>query len=418
MRVLLSTIGSRGEVQPLVALALELRDLGQEVRLCVPPDFRHWIDGLGFPVVPIGPELRSTATPGRARPTPDQLRQLAHGTVAAQFATIPVAAAGCDVIVGAGSLQIAARSIAERMGVPYVHAHFCPITLPSPHHPPPVLGLSGPSGHAPAREVSNPALWAEDAERWNATWRDALNAHRTSAGQAPVTDVRRHLLTDRPLLAADATLGPWPSPADLDVVQTGAWIVRERRPLPIELEAFLADGEPPVYFGFGSARAPEGLAEAMIRAARALGRRAIVSRGWTGLSPVDGEPDCLPIGEVDQQALFPRVAAAVHHGGAGTTTAAALAGAPQVVVPQMFDQPYWAGRVAALGIGVAHPQAVPTAGSLTAALEEALRPGVAARARAVAAMVTTDGASVVARYVLSMASTQRLQAQDTAKQPG
>ena len=65
MRVLLSTIGSRGDVQPLVALALELKALGQEVRLCVPPDFCDWIETLGLPVTPIGPELRSTAKPAR-----------------------------------------------------------------------------------------------------------------------------------------------------------------------------------------------------------------------------------------------------------------------------------------------------------------------------------------------------------------
>ena len=102
MRVLLSTIGSRGDVQPLVALALQLRELGQEVRLCVPPDFREWITGLGFDVTPIGPELRSTgkASPTAARPTPEQIQQMIEGTVAAQFATITTAAEGCDVIVG------------------------------------------------------------------------------------------------------------------------------------------------------------------------------------------------------------------------------------------------------------------------------------------------------------------------------
>src|SRR5215203_2437922 len=100
MRVLLSTIGSRGDVQPLVALALELRALGQEVRLCVPPDFRDWIDGLGMPVVPIGPSVRSTgrATAPASMPTPDQLRQAVEGTVATQFDTIAVAAQDCDVI--------------------------------------------------------------------------------------------------------------------------------------------------------------------------------------------------------------------------------------------------------------------------------------------------------------------------------
>ena len=92
MRVLLSTIGSRGDVQPLVALALQLKALGQEVRLCVPPDFRDWIESLGIPVTPIGPEVRNAmadsppATP--APPSPEHLRQVVDATVATQFETI------------------------------------------------------------------------------------------------------------------------------------------------------------------------------------------------------------------------------------------------------------------------------------------------------------------------------------------
>src|SRR5512133_3081676 len=80
MRVLLSTIGSRGDVQPLVALALELKALGQDVQLCVPPDFRQWIESLGMPVTPIGPELRSTgkANPSAAQPSPERARQMAE----------------------------------------------------------------------------------------------------------------------------------------------------------------------------------------------------------------------------------------------------------------------------------------------------------------------------------------------------
>jgi vancomycin aglycone glucosyltransferase len=103
MRALLSTIGSRGDVQPLVALAVQLRALGQEVRLCVPPDFRDWIDGLGFPVTPIGPELRAmmAAMPAATSPsavpfTPERGRQLVEASVAAQFETVAAAAEGCD----------------------------------------------------------------------------------------------------------------------------------------------------------------------------------------------------------------------------------------------------------------------------------------------------------------------------------
>jgi vancomycin aglycone glucosyltransferase len=142
MRVLLSTIGSRGDVQPLVALASQLRALGQEVRLCVPPDFQEWIGSLGFPVTPIGPELRkiTAAGPPSSPPSapapfsPERRRQLAEGTVVTQFETITAAARGCDIIVGATALQIAARSVAEKMGIPYVFTAYCPAVLPSPHH--------------------------------------------------------------------------------------------------------------------------------------------------------------------------------------------------------------------------------------------------------------------------------------------
>ena len=140
MRVLLSTIGSQGDVQPLVALALQLRALGQEVRLCVPPDFRDWIEGLGIPVTPIGPELRSTgkASPSAAAPpTPEQQRQMMEGMVTTQFETITAAARGCDIILAATGLQIATRSVAEKMGIPYIFAAYCPAVLPSPHHAPP-----------------------------------------------------------------------------------------------------------------------------------------------------------------------------------------------------------------------------------------------------------------------------------------
>src|ERR1041385_6316923 len=164
MRVLLSTIGSRGDVQPLVALAMQLRALGQEVRLCVPPDFRDWIESFGFSVIPIGPEVRGFAAAGTsskmAAPSPERRRQLMEATVATQFETITSAAQGCDIIVAATALQIAARSVAEKMGVPYVFAAYSPTVLPSPHHAPaplPPLPGEGPAAN------DNRELWTRDS---------------------------------------------------------------------------------------------------------------------------------------------------------------------------------------------------------------------------------------------------------------
>lgn len=405
MRVLLSTIGSRGDVQPLVALASELVALGEKVRLCVPPDFQEWIEGLGMPVTPIGPELRWTAkadawsgSASAGRPTPEQIRQMMEGTVATQSETIATAARGCDVIVGATALQVAAPSVAESMGVPYVFAAYCPAVLPSPHHAPPVLAMRG---DVPAVDTADfSGLWARDAQRWNDTWGSLLARQRTALGLAPITDVRSYVLTRQPWLAADPTLAPWPTPEDGAVFQPGAWILPDVRPLGGELEAFLDAGEPPIYFGFGSIRAPESLDRVMIASARALGRRAIVSRGWADLALVDDAPDCLAIGEVNQQALFARVAAVVHHGGAGTTTAAARAGAAQVVIPQHYDQHYWARRVETLGIGIAHAPVPPTTESLTEALARALQPGIRSRATTIAATMRADGARIAARRLV------------------
>jgi vancomycin aglycone glucosyltransferase len=406
LRILLSTIGSRGDVQPLVGLAWQLKELGQEVRLCVPPDFKDWIESLGMPVIPIGPELRSTAkanSPANAPtpPTPEQRRQMIEGTIATQFETITAAAQGCDAIVGATALQVAAGSVAEKMGIPYVFAAYCPAVLPSSRHAPPVLALLGDKPASAMTDYS--ALWVQDAQRWNDMWAPLLNPYRAKLGLSPVNDVRGYILTAQPWLAADPTLGPWPDPADQSVFQTGAWILPDTRPLTPELEAFLEAGEPPIYFGFGSIRAPQDLSRVMIETARALGRRAILLRGWADLSLVDNEPDCLAIGEVNQQALFQRVAAAVHHGGAGTTTAAARAGAPQVLIPQHYDQHYWAQRVQQLGIGRAHPTGAPTTASLRSALEQALQPEVSVRARSIATEVRSDGALVAARRLINAA---------------
>jgi len=164
---------------------------------------------------------------------------------------------------------------------------------------------------------------------------------------------------------------------------------------------------PPVYVGFGSMRTSTDIARVAIEAIRAQGRRALLSQGWADLALIDDRDDCFAVGEVNQQALFGRVAAVVHHGGAGTTTAAARTGAPQVVVPQGKDQLYWADRVAHLGIGTAHAGPIPTIESLSAALTTALTPEVSGRATAVAGAIRTDWATVAATLLLDAAALTR-----------
>jgi len=349
MRVLLSTYGSRGDVEPLVGLAVRLRALGAKVRVCAPPDFAERLAEVGVPLVPVGRPVRQMVT-GATPPSAADLPRRAAELVAAQFDTVAEAAEGCDL----------------------------------------------------------------DAQNINELFGAALNTHRVAIGLPPLDNVRDYVITDQPWLATDPTLDPWQEPADLDVVQTGAWILPDVRPLPAELVAFLDAGTPPVYVGSGSMamqtpalRAPKDIARMAIEAIRAQGRRALVSHGWADLALIDDRDDCLRVGEVNQQALFSRVAAVMHHGGAGTTTTATRAGAPQVVVPQAVDQPYWAGRVADLGIGTAHDGPTPTTESLSAALRTALTPETRARATAVASTIRTDGATVAATLLLDAVSRER-----------
>ncbi|MET7932365.1 glycosyltransferase [Streptomyces sp. NPDC005322] len=406
MRVLLTTWGSRGDVEPLAGLAVGLRELGAQVRVCAPPDeeFAALLARVGVPLVPLGPTVRSVVA-GTKPPTAEDAFRLAPELVAARFDTLTAAAEGCDALLATGLMPAGARDVAEKLGIRYVFACFHIFGLPSRHFSPGVR----PGKQSPQDETDNRVLWEQDAQRVNALYGEALNSHRAPIGLPPVDNVRDYVFTDQPWLAADATLCPSQGMTDLDIVQTGAWVLPDDRPLPEGLEAFLDASAPPVYVGFGSmaAHAPKDIARVAIEASRAHGRRVLLARGWADLAPIDDVDDCFVVGEVNQQALFRRVAAVVHHGGAGTTTTAARAGAPQVVVPQIADQPYWAARVAELGIGSAHDGRTPTFDSLSAALTTALTPETRARARAVAGTIRTDGASVAAKLLLDAVSQER-----------
>jgi vancomycin aglycone glucosyltransferase len=186
----------------------------------------------------------------------------------------------------------------------------------------------------------------------------------------------------------------------MEVVQTGAWMLSDPTELPDQLKAFLADGAPPIYLGFGSMRASDQTGRVLIEAARALGLRSILSQGWAQLTPSDMGKDCISIGDVNHEKLFPRVAAVVHHGGAGTTTTAVRAGMVQVIIPHNYDQYYWAHRVDQLGVGVSGPTRDDlTIEDLVQALSECLRPEVRMRARALASHIELHGARIAAERI-------------------
>jgi vancomycin aglycone glucosyltransferase len=223
--VLLSTYDSRGGVEPLVALAVRLRDLGAEALVCAPPDCAERLAEVGVP------------------------RRIAELTAAA-FDKVAKAAEGCDAVVASGVIPavVGARSVAEKLGIYSVHLNYCPIFLPSSHHPPTPL----PDRPLPEDVTDNRVLWELNAQSYDAVFGPALNTHRVANGLPPVDHGRDCLLGEHPWLAADPVLDA---------------------------------GPPPVYVGFGSMRAPQDIARVAIEAIRGQGRRVLVARGWAGLAP-------------------------------------------------------------------------------------------------------------------------------------
>jgi vancomycin aglycone glucosyltransferase len=358
MRIALAAEGTRGDVHPMIALGAALRAEGHDAFVCSPPDFADAARAAGVPHRTVGLPVREYLTRrahtlhGGALVVLRELERYGHTILEGQFAALPDAVRGTDLVV-AGGVQVAAHSAAERAGVPYRYVAYCPAILPSAEHPPAFLPVGG---RSPRR---NRLMWSVLRVALNATVRRSLNGYRRALGLAPARDLFEHLVGERVVLAADRALAP--APADLAFPCDQVPCLHpfdDREPLPAKLEEFLAGGPPPVYLGFGSMTDPDPRATTarLVEAVTAAGHRALLAEGWAGLGGGPLPEGVLPIGTVSHASLFPRCAAVVHHGGAGTTTTAARAGVPQIVVPHLLDQFYWAGRVTALGIGVAAGQ--------------------------------------------------------------
>lgn len=376
MKLLVAAMGSRGDVQPALALARALRAAGHDPVVCAPPDFASWAAQLGLPFESAGANVeeivREHADTMGGNPVRlvGVLRRIMLDHVPAMLDCNLRAARGVEAIVSAN--QFLARTVAEVLRLPLVSVLYQPTIAPSAHHPP----LMGRWQGAP--QWVNRARWWAVEKVGRRVFLEPINRERMRLGLAPADSLARYLFHGVPcMLACDPVIAP--SPPDwshLEIVTTGPWFYDDDTALPPEVEAFLEAGPPPVYVGFGS-MASEDPAEAtrrVVEGVAAAGRRVLLSKGWGGLGET-AESDRVKVvgGPMPHAKLFPRLAAVVHHGGAGTTAAALRAGVPQVLVPHIFDQFYYAHRLNVLGLA---PPGIPvgrlTAARLAAAIGEAI----------------------------------------------
>lgn len=376
MRILIAAMGSRGDVQPALALAVALGNAGHEVRVSAPPDFAAWAGQLGLEFASAGINMQETLQQyadrmgGNPLALARAIREILMQHVPEMMERTIAASKGVDVIVSAN--QFLARTAAEVFAVPFFGVIYTPTLIRSSSHPPLIARWQSAPGWI------NRLLWRVTDHVASRTFVEPINIERVKRGLARVQSFERHIFGGVPyMLACDAVLAPAPPDwSHLDVTTTGPWYYDDPSPLDENVSAFLAAGPPPVYVGFGSMVTEDAAAatRAIVAGAGASGRRVLLSKGWAGLG--DGAPSdrvMVVNGPLPHAKLFPRVAAVVHHGGSGTTSAALRAGVPQVIVPHFLDQYYFAHRLKALGIA---PSAIPvrklTPSRLAVAIDAAL----------------------------------------------
>jgi UDP:flavonoid glycosyltransferase YjiC (YdhE family) len=371
LKIVLVTFGSRGDVQPMMALSLALKSAGHEVLLAAPPEKAAWAAEMKCPFRPLGGNFTAfvdSMTDAHSLHSAIRFASHMRKELKAQFDILPAIVKGADLVVGA-SLAFALSTVAESMAIPYRYVAFTPQLLPSSHHPFPFMKRHG----LPA--WYNRMTWeaARMLDRLNLTL--LVNRKRRAMGLGPIKDVWLHILGHKVIVASDKRIAEVPPDVEVGYRQTG-YLHLEQPDLHLsELDAFLKAGPPPVYAGFGSmpARDQASMVPLVVDAIRSAGQRVVLGKFWDRASESSAGRDVFFIRGYPHLKLFPRMAAVIHHGGAGTTATSAASGVPQIVIPHVLDQYYWGHRVYESRLG---PKPIwrsrLSAGKLKAALDRCL----------------------------------------------
>jgi vancomycin aglycone glucosyltransferase len=371
MKIVLATFGSRGDVQPMLALTLALKSAGHDVLFAGPPEKATWTAQLGVPFHPLGSDLTAFLDSLKAAYSFGSnlcFIRFMRRELVDQFDTLPKIIAGADLVIGA-SLVLALSSAAEAMGVAYRYIAFTPQLMPSGDHPFVAVKQQG------LPRWCNRLTWetARLLDRINLN--RLINQKRRQLGLPPVKDAWDHILGRHVIVASDRAISGVPLDIGRRHSQTGYMHLDQPDRHHPGLEAFLKAGPSPVYAGFGSMPKQDQIDSlpVVIQAARSAGQRVVVGKFWEEPSVYDDVEDVFFIKRYPHLKLFPRMAVIIHHGGAGTTATSAASGVPQIIVPHILDQYYWGDRVCRSGLG---PKPIwrsrLTARKLAAAIKECL----------------------------------------------
>lgn len=367
MRIVILTGGTRGDVQPYVALGVGLRRAGHQVCVPAPECFRSLISDAGLEFIPsqaLDPQALTRL------PEVQALRQKVVGRpITALSAIRPImhigqryfanlldaywdASEGADALVS--SIWYFGLDCAEKRGIPHVYASYQALVTPTRAFPSSLMSPLGLRLDTPLNRLTYYLMYLVF---WP-TFRTTLRNWRRQMGLSPHSISSYWRWGQAQTTVCGFSPSVLPAPTDWLPHQhvTGYWFLDEPADWqpPAGLVRFLEGGPAPVCVGFGSMveNDPARMTRVVLDALALSDQRAVLLSGWGGLDDLALPETVYCLDAIPHGWLFPKVAAVVHHGGAGTTAAALRAGVPSVVIPFFFDQPFWARRVEQLGAGV------------------------------------------------------------------
>lgn len=358
MRVSIHTLGTRGDLQPYLALARGLTRRGHQVLLVAPAQFADMVEaeGIGFAALPAeflevlnSPEAKEVM--GKSGPgfgAGFKLLKHYRGLMRQVLDIEWESARGFSpnaILYHAKALG--APHVASRLGVPSFLTSPLPGFTPTSAFPTPLLPFAnlGPlnrPSHALMIHAGN-LIFAKGIRQWRSQALGLPGRGKARPDRGTLYGYSPHVL-------------PRPDDWGQDVAVTGYWFLDNPDWVPdAALRDFLASGDKPFYAGFGSmpGDAPEQLTRAVVDGLRQAGKRGVIAMAGGAMQALEGMDDMHFIAGAPHDRLFPLMQGTLHHGGAGTTGAALRAGIPTAICPFVGDQPFWARQVVRLGVGPA-----------------------------------------------------------------
>ncbi len=362
MQITIIAGGSRGDVQPYVALGKGLKEAGHTVRVLSSNDFHDLVTDYGLDFFTTGgssqvvaQKLQGLSEQGKTLEVFSQMKEASQRQAVQAAEKGLVACQGSDLILGGLSGLFSGQALSEKLGIPLLLAYLVPFTptsaFPSALTPIPQIPLTQ-WMNKPSHRLAHQMMWQSFRSADNKARSEVLHLPPSSFW-GPFSFLKRQ---KQPVVYGYSS-DVLPRPRDWDDSQhvTGYWFLEppDGWEPPADLLHFLQSGPPPIYIGFGSMSSskPEEAADLVLQALARTGQRGVLYEGWGGLKKEQLPGNVFMTGSIPHTWLFPRMAAVVHHGGVGTTAAGLAAGVPSIIIPFFADQPFWGQRVYELGVG-------------------------------------------------------------------